>query len=293
MRRRATALGFANTLTLCSLFVAAQASADDRGAGYFRKGAQRLELRYAVAVREEPTANADDDRLLIFLSDRPLDANAMAAAFDPQEAMLRDRDPERSGGYVRVCVAADGQECGLYYDRDAPNDSLNSSGYGTLTLKTRTADRIVGRWTLSQPEDFFGETYEFDLDFDATIRTAPGRALPADGGEAGAAYRAYAAAVAAGDLPALRRFLGENADWRLPQDDADRAKETLKSLRDGQPLKPKVLRGRVDGDEAVLWVRGTDRDDIAREGRVRMRRVGGVWSLAEQSLQDTDDDSPK
>ncbi|MBP6748332.1 MAG: hypothetical protein KA144_01725 [Xanthomonadaceae bacterium] len=284
-----TALRFAQALTLCALFAAAQVAAEDRGSGYFRKGAQRLDLRYAVAVREEPTANAADDRVLIFLSDRPLDADAMAAAFDPQEVVLRDRDAERSGGYVRVCVTTDGQECGLYYDRDAPSDSLNSSGYGTLTLNARTAQRIAGRWTLSEPEEFFGETYEFDLDFDVAIRAAPGRALPTDGGEAGAAYRAYAAAVATGDLPVLRRFLGENADWRLPQDDADRAKETLKSLRDEQPLKPEILRGRIDGDEAVLWVRGTDRDDIAREGRVRMRRASGVWTLAEQSLQDAED----
>lgn len=284
-----TVLRFAQALALCALFATGLASADDRGGGYFRKGAQRLDLRHAAAVHEQPTANADDDRILIFLSDRPLDADAMAAAFDPQSVVSRDRDADRSGGYVRVCVAADGQECGLYYDRDAPSDSLNTSGYGTLTLNARTATRIAGRWTLREPEEFFGETYEFDLAFDVAIRTAPGRALPADGGEAGVAYRAYAAAVAAGDLPALRRFLGENADWRLPQDDTDRAKETLKSLRDGQPLTPDILRGRIDGDEAVLWVRGTDRDDIAREGRVRMRRTGGVWTLAEQSLQDAKD----
>lgn len=284
-----TVLRFAQALALCALFATGLASADDRGSGYFRKGAQRLDLRHAAAVREQPTASAEDDRILIFLSDRPLDADAMAAAFDPQSVVSRDRDADRSGGYVRVCVAADGQECGLYYDRDAPSDSLNTSGYGTLTLNARTATRIAGRWTLREPEEFFGETYEFDLAFDVAIRTAPGRALPADGGEAGAAYRAYAAAVAAGDLPALRRFLGENADWRLPQDDTDRAKETLKSLRDGQPLTPDILRGRIDGDEAVLWVRGTDRDDIAREGRVRMRRTGGVWTLAEQSLQDAED----
>lgn len=285
-----TVLRFALAAALCALFATAQAAADDRGGGFFRKGAQRLDLGYAVAVREEPTANPEDDRILIFLSDRPLNGDAMAAAFDPQQAMLRDRDPERSGGYVRVCITADGHECGLYYDRDAPSDSFNSSGYGALTLDARSAERIAGRWALTEPEDFFGETYEFDLKFDVAVRTPPGRPLPAGGGDAGAAYRAYAAAVASGDVPALRRFLGEDAEWRLPQDDSGRVKDTLKSLRDGQPLEPEILRGRANGDEAVLWVRGADRDDIVRQGRVRMRlTLAREWALAEQSLQDADD----
>ena len=285
-----TVLRFALALALCALFATAQAAADDRGGGFFRKGALRLDLGYAVAVREEPTANLEDDRILIFLSDRPLNGDAMAAAFDPQQAMLRDRDPERSGGYVRICITADGHECGLYYDREAPSDSFNSSGYGTLTLDARSAERIAGRWALTEPEDFFGETYEFDLKFDVAVRTPPGRELPAGGDDAGAAYRAYALAVASGDLPALRRFLGEDAEWRLPQDDAGRIKDTLKSLRDGQPVEPEILRGRANGDEAVLWVRGEDRDDIVRQGRVRMRlTLTTDWVLAEQSLQDADD----
>jgi hypothetical protein len=82
----------------------------------------------------------------------------------------------------------------------------------------------------------------------------------------------------------LRGFLGDGAEWRLPDNDVDRIKETLKELRDEQPIAPDVLRGRRHGDTVILWVRGTDRDDIARTGRVRMLWKDRRWSVGEQDL---------
>ena len=91
--------------------------------------------------------------------------------------------------------------------------------------------------------------------------------------------------MAKGDLPALRALVGDDYNsWRIKSDDQDDVKGALKDLRDGTPVQAKVLRGRIDGDNAVLWVEGKDRDDILRRGRVSLARVEGAWRFMEADL---------
>ena len=143
---------------------------------------------------------------------------------------------------------------------------------------------------LAEPDDFFGETYDFDLVFDAAVAPPPGKPLPADGGEPGKAYRAWTAAVAKGDLPVLRTLVGGDYNgWRIKSDDQDDVKAALKDLRDGTPVEAKVLSGRIDGDNAVLWVEGKDRDDILRRGRVLLQRDGGGWRYMEADLSNVEE----
>jgi len=246
-------------------------SAADSGSGHFRMADNGLKIDHVIAVRREEHLDPAFDDIFIYLSDHPLDAAKVAAAFDPDDA-ASEQLGERSGGTIRLCLTADGGECGLYYRRRGPDDSFNTSGYGELKIDVQTNARIAGRWVLADPEDFFGKTYDFDLRFDAGI-----------------AYRAYAAAVAKGDVVALRAFMGEDARWRLPDNDDERIKEALKDLRDEQPQQPKILRGRLHGDEAVLWVEGVDRDDIKRSGRVRMVREGNAWRVGERDLESVEE----
>lgn len=266
-----------------ALFCAAlAASAADRGSGHFRKGEVRLDLKHVIAV-----ANEEDDagdRIFVYLSDLPLDAAKIAAAFHANSAAEAQLG-EASAGYVRICIDAEGGECGLYFSHNKPNASFNSSGYGEFKLESASAGRVAGHWTMSEPGDFFGETYDFDLRFDAAVTPPPGTPLPADGGEPGRAYRAWAAAVAKGDLPVLRNLAGRDYDaWRIKSDDQDDVKSALKDLRDGTPVEPKILSGRIDGDTAVLWVEGRDRDDILRRGRVQLQRADKAWRFVEADL---------
>lgn len=251
------------------------------GSGYFRYANARLALKHAVAVVEEPTDQADERRVLVFLSAEPLDAAAIAAAFDAADAV---RDQKPAGGYVRVCIAADGSECGLYYSPEG----FNSGGYGELSLQRNEPAHIAGRWWLAQG-DFLGTPYDYDLRFDTAVVPAPGSVLPAGGGAPGAAYNAWLGALAKGDVAALRRMGGEDARWRFPDDDPGTVKESLKSLRDGEPLRAQISRGRQHADHAVLWVEGVDRDDIRRRGRVLMRRTAAGWQHVESDLDSVDE----
>ena len=278
-------IGFGVAL-LCA---ALSAGAADRGSGHFRKGEVRVEAKYVIAVTVDEDGDPGHVQTYVYLSSVPMDAGKVAAAFQPSSA-AEGQLGDGSAGYVRICITADGAECGLYFSHSNPSASFNSSGYGEFKLAAPPAGRITGRWVLAEPDDFFGETYDFDLNFDVAITAPPGAPLPADGGEPGKAYRAWTAAVAKGDIKVLSALVGSEYDaWRIKSDDQDDVKAALKDLRDGTPVQAKLLRGRLDGDSAVLWVEGRDRDDILRRGRVLLQREDGTWRFKEADLDTVDD----
>ena len=258
------------------------AAVGGQASGYFRIGDMRLEVDHAVAVIEDSSGLPEDRRTLVFLSRSALDAGKVAAAFDADDA-VREALEGKPDGYVRLCIDADGGDCGMFFSPEG----FNTGGYGELTLDKSDAGQVSGRWVLAKPEDFFGKSYDFDLHFDAPVTPAPGRPLPAGGGEPGIAYNSYLEALAKGDFVALRQETGDA--WHFEGDDATAAKEALKSLRDGQPLHADIARGLLDGEQAILWVEGVDRDDIRRRGRVLMQRADGGWRYAESDLDSADE----
>jgi hypothetical protein len=259
------------------IFALSSVLAAHPASGFFRIGDSRLDVHHAIAVVEDDGDDPSERQTYVYLSAEPLDATRVAAAFDADDA-VREIDPP--GGYVRVCIDANGEDCGLFYSPEG----FNTGGYGELKLARHDGKHIAGRYVLDTPEEFFDKNYQFELNFDTAVTPAPGAALPAGGGDAGRAYGAYLDALARGDLAVLRTMAGDEGRWRYPEDDATSAKESLKSARDGQPLKADISRGRLDGNEAVLWVSGVDRDDILRAGRVLMRKEPQGWVFVESDL---------
>jgi hypothetical protein len=264
------------------------AIAADTASGYFRLGEQRIEPRHAVAVRADSEAAPGEAETWIYLGVSPFDAAQVAAAFDPDDGVREQASDEPSGSYVKLCVTADGHECGIDFAHRGPSRNFSSGGHGELTLIAQTPQRIAGTFKLLEAEDFFEETYQFDLAFDVGITPPPGNALPAGGGEPGKAYQVYLTALAQGDFDVLRELAGESGAYRFPEEDPTSAKETLRSLRDEQPVVAEIARGRGNGDQAVLWVKGEDRDDIMRAGRVLMKRTDAGWRFEEAELDAVD-----
>ena len=269
-------------LALCLPCVAMAA---DGATGSFRLGDQTIAPRHAIAVQAESRTVPGAAETWVYLGVSALDAVPVAAAFDPDDAVRAQAGEEAAGSYVKVCIDAEGAQCGLDFAHRGPTRNFSTGGYGELMLATHTPQRVGGRLLLAEPEEFFEETYQFDLGFDVAITPAPGIDLPMGGGEPGKAYQAYAAALAQGDFATLRKLAGEAGAYRFPEDDPTSAKEALKSLRDGQPVVAVISRGRMNGDEAVLWVEGVDRDDIKRQGRVLMKRGQGEWRFEEADLE--------
>ncbi|HEU4664237.1 MAG TPA: hypothetical protein VFS55_09430 [Dokdonella sp.] len=277
-------------ISLSLLLAASGASAGASAAGaakpYFRYDKIRMETTHAYAFAHEERSGPA--QTYVFLTTEPLDAQKVADAFDPGSEVNQQMG-NKPGGYVRICVTPEGKECGLYFSHEGPSESFNMSGSGEFTLGKRTPARIEGRWAMTKPDDFFGKTYDFDMPFAADVTApSPGTKLGADGGEPGRAYSAYLAALAKGDLPALRRMLGESGRWQLPEDDEQQAKQGLKDLRDGKPVSVKILSAMQRGDHAVLRVEGVDRDDIKRAGRVLMAKDANGWRVETDDLGSVD-----
>lgn len=257
------------------------------GSGYFRKGDLRFDLHSAIAVPADDGTVAGEGRVYVYLTPKPMDAGAIADAFHPNFA-VDEALGEGSTGFVRICITAQGEECGLYVSHDAPGVSFNSFGSGDFQLAPRTPGRVAGRWLQPTPEDFFGEPVAYELRFDVAVTPPRGQPLPAGGGDPGKAYRDWCAAVAKGDFAKLEALASEDDRWRIRPEAGSGRLEVLKGFRDGTPLEPRVLRGRVIGAEATLWVEGVDRDGIERRGRVRMRRDDGQWRYLEADLSSAD-----
>ena len=264
------------------------ANAFAAGGGHFRKGEVRLEARHAIAVLRDEDSDPARAETLVYLSSVPMDAARIASAFGAL-TVAEQEIGDGSAGYVRICIDADGDECGLYFSHNQPSASFNLSGSGDFKLDAHDGKRVAGRWSQVEPEDFFDDTYDFDLRFDVAVVRPAGKPLPADGGEPGQVYQRWSAAVATGDMAALRALAGEDYAWRLGSDEASEVKTALKDLRDGTPIQPEILRGRSDGGEAILWVRGTDRDDILRAGRVQLKRDSGGWRYSGSDLESVDE----
>jgi len=271
---------------LLALTAAGVGTSAAAGGAYFRFDKTRMDIKHAYAVMHEERKGPA--QVYLFLTSDPIDVQKVADAFDPGSE-VNDQTHDKPGGYVRVCVMAEGKECGLYFSHNEPSESFNMSGSGEFKLATQTPTQLEGRWVMSKPDDFFGKTYDFDMPFKATVTAATaGTPLGADGGAPGKTYTGYLAALAKGDLPALRRILGESARWRLPEDDENSSKQGLKDLRDGKPVSVKILSAMQRGDHAVLRVEGVDRDEIKRAGRVLMAKSGDGWSIETDDLGSVD-----
>ncbi len=102
--------------------------------------------------------------------------------------------------------------------------------------------------------------------------------LPPGGGEPGAAYLGYFAAIEKGDVAALKRM-------RLPDIEGwadDEIAEWAKRMKTVVPTSVKVVDGTVDGDTATLHVTAVETGE-PEWGTVTMKKADGVWRKADAS----------
>lgn len=275
IRRRRRLAGWGLLAALAGPAAAAEAL------GYVRVGEARLELSRAYAFWVEDEAPGER-RILLLLTDRPIDAAVAGVALNPVERAVAELAVAR-GGLAALLIGEDGREQGLSFWQAAPETAFETTGVGDFELTRRSEGRIAGSWRLDT-----NAPYEFSLEFDVEISdlAVRGKRLPPGGGEPGAAYLAYAEALRAGDVPALRLLLGERAAATLPEaaDPATLA-VILSWLQSERPLAPVVRAGLLRGETAVLWVEGADEEGRALAGRVLMARTRSGWSEVEADLR--------
>ena len=162
--------------------------------------------------------------------------------------------------------------------------SASGGTYPSLEISSRSEDAWIGRVFHAEEQEFFDDTYRYDLRFHAPMvdpNAMTGEPLPDGGGEPGAAYLRWTEAIHSGDLDALRDLVPEEMAAMLDEPDAA---ESLEMMAMMTPTNVRILEGAIDGDEAMLRIEGTMEGE-AVTGEITMTRQGEHWLPTGSSVQ--------
>lgn len=266
---------------LCLSFVPSLGAQE--ASGFFRFKQERGDYSKGVALRWADPDKPGQSKLGVVLAAKALDATRGQGEMEPLDAVTADL----GFGEVYLKLTLGETEDGIRIEHlfSSPG-GFNTSGNGEEKISI-AGGRIKGSWKLP-PTEFFDDTYEADISFDLPLVDLkdPGKPLAAGGGEPGKAYAAYIAALAKGDIEAIKSALGESGGWRFSwlESDHDKAR-ALEEEALHKPVKVTVLGGWEDGDRAMIRIEGPGRLGGKFTGRVMMQREGGAWKVASQELK--------
>lgn len=240
---------------------------------------------------DEPEAPSGPPVMLAFVT-FGLDAGALARAADREDA-LRDQSWQQDES-ARLELTVENGVVGQQYLWISPgtNVSYSSNEVGHYKAGAAAKDRVSGEYRFS-PED--GQDLDCRVRFDLALLgdpkdapPPPGVALPAGGGEPGAAYLAMNKAVRAGDFDAMLKLVPPEraAMMQDARKDPDFAMQ-MAMVQAMAPTNVKITGGRQDGDKAWLEFTATEADS-PRVGTAEMKREGGRWIMVKESTRDPD-----
>ena len=258
-------------------------AAAGKATGYFRLDKNRSTFTSACAFRLPDPSGTLPGITHVLLADKALDCDAADRTFDPVEAAKQQVAGQKPAFVTFTLPAGNAVDRidGGWNSTD-PEDGFSFGGQGTVAIKVNTDQRVVGRYFLDKPSDFFDKTFQFDFTWDAAVLAGSmtGTPIPAGGGEIGVAYQKYLAAIAKGDLNALRATVTAAKAADVPTLKAGDAKK-LVALMQAFELKTATISGGVQRDDAAaLLVKGVGFDKPPSDARVIMQREGGVWKVA-------------
>lgn len=186
----------------------------------------------------------DDGETTVIVSDRPFDRAGIAAdlRYDIGDRAAHE---EAGGMLLSIRIDAEGRMAGLGM---GGSSSYTSEMDRALTLATHSPQRLVGRY----------DDGSVQVDFDVPVwrngaLPRGGTPLAADGGEAGAALRAYLAAIAANDFDA---FVGLSPPTWRDSMKASKAKGEaqleIDAVKSELPQSPQIVGGHGEAQRA--WI---------------------------------------
>lgn len=207
----------------------------------------------------------------------------LPAAFDRKAAArdlkINDFDIMRMGkAHITLRIDADGSFSCINYSTGAGGGSTCSSDYAKgLSLTARTPQRVAGTFRLKADGDSADVTFDLPVESDVP---RPGVALPADGGEPGAAVIAHFTAIEKNDFKALKATTRpEQLAMIEAAEKSGEAREMFKMMREMSPRKVKVTGGTVDGDAALVDFEGVEGGRTVK-GIAECVRISGTWYMS-------------
>ena len=261
------------------LGLAAGARADELK-GTFHFGKVRFTPKDALAYQVEGK-EAGKPSTVIVLTDFTIDRPAALAAIDTPSAVVGQVSGQQTGNVVFVTVDATDQCAVAAFLEGFRQIGLGSSF--TATTKASTASRIAGTCVTDQPGKMFDDAYDFRLVYDVPVTAIPKpTALPAGGGEPGAAYLALVKAIQAADFRTASRHLPADQVWHPAPPTPSEAKDYFHGLALNYPKSAKVTGGLVKGDLARVEIEGVHYEGRRVKGGVNMKKTAGVWQVVDQ-----------
>jgi hypothetical protein len=164
---------------------------------------------------------------------------------------------------------------------------FSSIGAQKLDLKDLSSAHVAGRLYLPKPDDFFGDKYEYDVNFDVPITTVKppdpkadlkGTMLPAGGGEPGKAYQAYHKVLLAGNIAGIKKAVTKERAAEMNDPDFPKMLGLVQAMT---PKTIKITAGSIDGDNAILLTEAKEKDETTT-GKVTLVKEAGAWKIANE-----------
>jgi hypothetical protein len=164
---------------------------------------------------------------------------------------------------------------------------FSSVGSEKLDLKDITASHVAGRLYLPKPEDFFGDSFQYDVNFDVPVTTVKppdpkadlkGKMLPAGGGEPGKAYEAYRKVLLAGNVAGLKKAMSKERAAEMNDPDFPKMLPLVQAMT---PKTVKITAGSVDGDNAILLTEAKENGETST-GKITLVKEAGAWKIAKE-----------
>jgi hypothetical protein len=211
----------------------------------------------------------------VILSEKPFSKDGLDKERD-REDVIRDRLRSLDAAYIELNISHE------YNTLQSVN--FYAPGRGNLS----TSGNTLGKLTHFDGERVAGSLSDSDVEFDLPIAPPPklpeAVALPPDGGEPGAAYRAHQAAIAEGDVDTLAKYMKPDmAAQMLAERDSPDFAENLKFLQEMNADETRITGGEQFGDDlAVIKIEGGSEAEKFT-GEVTMKKGPEGWYVEKES----------
>jgi len=256
-----------------------------------------MKLNYAYAVAQPNTFEKDKTDIAVLLTEKPVPDEAFKDVEDLRDVGVRQHGWvyfEINDKQKPITEVADHPSLG--------SEQLQMSGItrSDFVQKEFNKERIAGSFKTKAAEKVLDHIYEVDVTFNAPILQAKmpeplpdaktGKALPPDGGDPGKAYLNFVRAVHRKDLETIRKLAP------LPEEGIKYTDEELKGAMEFMaaltPKNPRITKGFVERDRAVLYVTGTLEKE-KQYGTVEMIKKEGSWRVKKESWSNTPPEKSK
>jgi len=274
------------SLAALMLLVSAAAFADaGKVNGTLTMNGNVSKLKYAYAVPRPDPFDKSKTTTCVIVSDIELPQTAL---LDDMELMSATMKTPMNGIQWLINGEKDVISLQIYTThRKQGGTQFSSVGAQKLDLKDITSSHVAGRLYLPKPDDFFGDTYQYDVNFDLPVVAvkAPdpkadlkGKMLPAGGGEPGKAYEAYRKVLLAGNIAGLKKAVSKErvADMNDPD-----FPKMLPLVQEMTPKTVKITAGSVDGDTAILLTEAKEKGETST-GKITLVKEAGAWKISKE-----------